>query len=141
MYRNTTLTPLTTSAWTVYPYDTVLFDPNVDLTTGAGAAYTCPVDGYYAVSGSWSTSASLADGTETGAAILQTGSYNGRVMRGTVTTAGAASPISASVSAPCIACLAGDTLQIEYFTTASGTNASALGLEFSAAYFSFVAPR
>jgi hypothetical protein len=42
-------TPAAILASTTIPFDTVDYDPLGSLTTGVGAHYTCPVDGYYLV--------------------------------------------------------------------------------------------
>jgi hypothetical protein len=140
MYRSAAGGALTGSTFTTVPYDTAIFDPNGNLTVGAGALYTVPVDGYYAVSGWYGVSTAPADGTRILAAIYQAGSVTGRIARGTDVTIGAATVGGAAVNCPSVSCLAGDTLAIQYYCTATPTLASG-AYDLCSAYFAFVAPR
>src|SRR5450631_1195919 len=64
----------------IIPFDTVIYDPNGNLVTGASAKYNVPVDGYYAI---------IFEGQVTTAAVA----YGEVAVTGTVTgfsTGGAA---------------------------------------------------
>jgi hypothetical protein len=87
----------------IIPWDTIDFDPNNNLTTGIGAKYTCPVDGFYLVITSLQQSSSLTmylDIAKNGVAVADS-IY--------LVTAVASTQVLAS---DVVKCLAGDVLTV-----------------------------
>jgi hypothetical protein len=132
MYRSAALT-LTNGVFTAFPFDTVVYDPNGNLTTGAGAKYTVPVDGYYACSSSISIQATA--GSQTLALSLYKNGVEARRSNEQDSVAAGANNLPVSVFG--IPCVATDTLQIFYFTPALAVNQ---GAALCWAQFAFVAP-
>lgn len=136
MYRNSALTLTGGNVVTTYPFDTVNYDPNGNLTTGTNAAYTVPVDGYYSALGFTNYSPG-ATGDLLYLTLFQNSS---EARRGDERIAGVASgTTTAYVVVLRIPCLQGDTLQIKYSMNTG--RAVTTGNILTYAQFSFVAPR
>lgn len=108
MYRNAAYTQAATGA-TVFPYDTVVYDPNGNCTTGASAAYTVPVAGVYDVS----AVAQATANTITSMRLNRNASQVRQVGNGTAA-------ISVNMNTTYL-CAAGDTLQIVTAVSATST--------------------
>ena len=111
MYRAGALT-LTINTFTPIPFDTIEFDPGGSCTTGATARYTCPVDGYYSVSGALDCAASAAS-QRLVVTLMKNGS---EVKRFSDDVSVAAQTLTQGVSVAAIKCVAGDYLQVTYFS-------------------------
>jgi hypothetical protein len=120
VYRN--------AAWTVgvadtiCPFDTLVYDPSSCMTLGAAAAFTCPIDGIYAID-------SIMQANPNTLTILRL-YHNGAVAR-QVTNTAATQCVNLATT---YWCTAGDTLQI--FCRASAA-ASAMSTGQLVAYTAF----
>lgn len=116
MYRNGAYT-FVNGAVTQIPFDTVSYDPNGNLTTGASANYTVPVSGYYVCTGRIGyNSDTSALGNIMSSYIYQNGS---EIKTGSSIFASAASQFIGSNVDGIIKCVAGDTLDMRYYATAA----------------------
>jgi len=107
--------PATTT--TYINFDTVDFDPNGNVTTGAGAKYTVPVNGFYIVSVAVALVAAVNAVNvciyKNGAGISRTGSQFG------------AGPSYNGAACDIISCVAGDYLQATIYAATGPTNTQA----------------
>jgi hypothetical protein len=111
---------LTSSVNTAWPYDTVDYDPNSNFTTGVGAHYTAPQNGYYNFSASTLVTGTAA-GQFIGLAVAQNkqGAGYATVYQGQYSLTQGVTNIGASVSAFGILATAGDLFQIQYLASAA----------------------
>jgi len=111
---------LTSSVNTAWPYDTVDYDPNGNFTTGVGAHYTAPQNGYYNFAASTLVTGTAA-GQFIGLAVAQNkqGAGYATVYQGQYSLAQAANNLGASVAAFGIQATAGDLFQFYYLVSAA----------------------
>ena len=108
------------------PFDTISYDPNSNLTTGAEAKYTCPVDGYYACN----VVLALTVGATNQVMVYKNGAV-------ALTGVSAASLTRWSVSGT-VKCIAGDTLDAR--PNASATSLANAGGDATYLDITFVRP-
>lgn len=143
MYRAAGLT-VVAATFTPIPFDTIDFDPNGNLVLGAAAAYTCPQDGYYSLSGSFCGVTSTAAGQVLLLSVWLSPAAGGgyaEIRRSPYYAAEAAAiAVGNSFYDPGIACFQGDQLQLRYYCSAALT-AIATGSAFEWATWEWRGPR
>jgi len=115
MARETAMNTVS-STITNMPWDTIIYDPNGNCVTGVNAAYTCPADGYYAVSATVVYAGSAAN--QFGVLYLYNSPIAGggyaAVAAGPQEWSGASGGMSATLGIAGSPCFAGDQLEVRY---------------------------
>jgi hypothetical protein len=133
MHRSTSYTTVSATL-TTFPFATIDYDPNSDLTTGASALYTCPADGFYDIDTGYTISG-MSGVEELVIYIYQ----NGSVVHEKIVYASATSPDLTVSTSRRFLCSAGDTLQIKYYTSDALTCTVTPSTNW--AQFAWVSPR
>jgi hypothetical protein len=113
IFRNAALTAAVTT-FTVMPYDTVSDDLYGLSVLGAGGGIACPLSGLYLVNGRFSVSGSAVGQRS----IIQLAKNGTAQLRGNDVTIYAAQSMGDVISGT-LRCVAGDTVQIQYYSTAA----------------------
>jgi len=127
--RTAVFSPIPTGALTNVPWDTIDRD-SYGLYSIANQRFTCPLAGWYLVSGAV-YGVMPAAGNSLQTAVLQNGTVKFRTLNGSPSAGGAAVPVFANT----LYCAAGDTLTVQWVT--SGSNVSTTYPDPSNNYASF----